>query len=194
MSSGVPTADCELRFLRAGLEKLESYLLSKEIYWPVGIAARSGETPYPQMTLGALLLALRRAQALAGTPAETAEADRLALQLDATRQRWRVAWEQKAAAEFQARLTLWRNFIEEYRQEPGNHFSHYRYEVGRRVLLHLLAEQAGELPEAHRALLSGLDAVLAQVLVPGDFIWEIELEQLFPREVFWYLFGRLPEQ
>lgn len=189
----LPAAEYDLRFLRAGLERLESYLLSTEVYWAVGIAALPGEAPYPQLTLGALLLARRRAQTLAGASAESAEAQRLAFQLEATRQRWQVAWARKAAVEFQARLSLWRNFIEDYRQEPENHYNRYRYEVGRRVMLQLLAEDAGVLPEAQAALLSGLDAVLSQALLPGEFAWEPALAQGFPQETFWYLYGRLPE-
>ncbi len=42
----------ELRYLRAGLEMLEDYIQSSELYWSIGISARQGQTPYPQMTLG----------------------------------------------------------------------------------------------------------------------------------------------
>jgi hypothetical protein len=112
-------------------------------------------------------------------------------QLDATRSRWRVAWEGKAAREFHARLNLWRDFLEEYRENPGNNADRYSYEVQRRVMLQLLSPDAVEAPPAEVQMFHGLDQLLRAVFIPGDFIWEPDLATGFPQETFWYLFGRL---
>ncbi len=187
------TASYDLRFLSAGLERLESYLLSGDVYWAIGVSAPAGEPPYPQMTLGALLLANLRARARATLLMERAESERLGIQLDAIRSSWRVAWGKKATQEFRARLTLWRNFLEEYRKEPPAHYDRYLYEVGRRVMLNLLKDQTEELPATYVDLLDGLDGVLRVILIPGEFVWESELAASFPPEKFWFLYGNLPE-
>jgi len=114
------TTSHDLQYLQAGLDQLESYLLSKDLYRPIGIQAARGQPPYPQLTLGWLLLARLRAQATSQTPAQLAELQRLSQQVDGLRTRWRTAWGDKAQAEFRARLNLWRDFLEEYRQAPAS--------------------------------------------------------------------------
>ena len=49
---------------------MEQYLLSKDIYWPVGVSTSAGETPYPKLTLGTLLLVQQRLEALTVSTAQ----------------------------------------------------------------------------------------------------------------------------
>jgi hypothetical protein len=189
----MPSAEYDLRYLHAGVEQLEAYLLASGVYWPPGISAPAGETPYPQLTLGNLLLSRQRARATAQEAAQRAELERLEREMETMRSQWRSAWGKKATAEFSARLSLWRNFMEEYRQEPAREHDRYAYEVGRRVLLHLLAAEAEELPEAEVEMLAGLDAILRATLVPGAFVWDAELAPAFPAGIYWYLYGTVPE-
>ncbi len=55
-------ANYDLRYLAAGVENLESYLLSADLYWPPGIQSKPGETPYPSLTPANLLLARKKAE------------------------------------------------------------------------------------------------------------------------------------
>lgn len=190
----MPSAEYDLWYLRDGISQLENYLLSEEIYWPVGIAAPANEPPYPQLTLGNLLLAHQRARAVAQTPEQRAELDRLSMELEATRARWRAAWGRKARAEFHARLNLWRDFMEEYRKEPSAQYDRYAYEAGRRVLLGLLRPEADDLPKTELEVLDSLDRILQALLVPRAFIWEAELAPAFPQDEYWYLYGQLPKK
>lgn len=185
------TFDYDLRYVQAGVEQLEAYLLSPELYWPSGVSARSGETPYPQLTLSNLLLALRRLQATAQTPGQKEELSRLEQQLEANRYRWRSAWRKKAQVDFHARLRLWRDFLEEYRQKPSAHYDRYTYEVGRRVQLHLLESEIPDLKAAEKEAVQGLDKLLRAFFVPGEFVWDAALKSSFPPETFWYLYGHL---
>lgn len=110
--------------------------------------------------------------------------------MDDVRDRWRVAWERKAGRGFQARLRLWNSFLEDYRENPNANADRYRYEVERRVMLHLLMDEAEAIPEAEMDLLKDLDKVVRSALAPGDFIWGPELENGFPQEPYWYLYGQ----
>ena len=189
----MPSVEYDLRYLQASLEQLESYLLSKDIYRPIGIQAARGETPYPQLTLGWLLLIRQRLQSLAQFSAERTELERLSQQLDTLRTHWRTAWGTKAQLEFRARLNLWRDFLEEYRADPAANSDRYSYEVNRRLLLEILAAEAGQLPDAEQAALFGLDEWLRAILVPGGFIWEPQLAASFPTPSYWYLYGILSD-
>ena len=187
------TAAYDLRYLRAALDQLENYLLSKDIYRPIGLQAARGETPYPQLTLGWLLLTRQRARATAQALAELSELERLSQQLDALRSHWRTAWSNKAQAEFGARLNLWRDFLEDYRHDPAANLDRYAYEVNRRLLLDLLASEVDHLPDAEQQALAGLDDWLRAVLLPSGFIWEPVLASAFPRPTYWYLYARLSD-
>ena len=167
-------------YLKAGIPELGDYLLSKELYWP--ISARG--YMLPRLTIGGTLLALARLEAR-GERVES-----LVMQLDGVRSKWRVAWETKAGREVRARMRLWSNYLADYRYNPEGHADAFPHEVRYRVMLQLLL---GELPSppAEQEGLSQLDGVLRASLSFSDFIWDADLQPGFPREVYWFLYGRL---
>ncbi len=165
-------------YLKAGLEELESYLLSGEVYWPLG------RSSLPRLTLGNLLLSRLRLKAR-GLLSAAEEA-----RLEEQRFRWRIAWEKKVQREFRSRLRLWKNYLEDYSETPSAFASDYPQEVRQRAILELLqAELATPLPET--LLLGQLDDHLRTVFIPGPFLWEADLQPAFPKETWWYLYGRL---
>lgn len=186
----MPSAKYELGYLRAALDTLEDYLLSTELYWPIGAASPAGEPDYPRLTLGGMLLAQKRAHAQDMTVEQRDELARIDEQIDAIRNRWRVAWERKAGKGFSQRLRLWNDFIEDYRQNPKGNADRYNYEAERRVMLHLLGNEADVIPEAEQELLMALDKLLRAVLIPGNFIWDQQLQRGFPKATYWYLYGQ----
>lgn len=189
----MPSAEYDLWYLRAGVEQLESYLLSKDIYWSIGTSPPVGEPPYPQLTLGWLLFANLRAQSTCETPEQRNELDRIDWQLKTVRTRRRAAWGLKAYSEFKSRLTLWRNFLEDYRKKPEANYDRYAYEVARRVILHLLESEADDIQMTEIDMLNGLDQLLRVFFVSGDFVWDEILTPSFPEEPYWYLYGNLPK-
>lgn len=188
------SAEYDLAYLREGTSQLEEYLFSKELYWSIGISAPAGETPYPRLTLGGVLLARVRAHAWSLESSQREELIRLDERISEVRNRWREIWARKSAHGFRARLNLWRDFLEEYRQDPFDNFSRYHYEVRRRVMLNLLASETDQIPPAQSTLLEALDQVLRAKFIPGEFLWEQELSNGFPSATYWYLYGRLQEE
>lgn len=188
----MPSIEYDLNYLKAGVQALEDYLLSSDLYWPIGIREPRGETPYPRLTLGGILLAQARLHAHKDLSDEQkAMLASLDGQIEATRSKWKVAWGKKAANEFRSRLRLWSNFLDEYRDNPAANVDRYAYEASRRVQLHLLGPQADQVPQAELELLSGLDQLLHASLLRGDFIWDSRLAAGFPNDPYWYLYGNL---
>ena len=182
----------DFQYLKSGLEVLERYLLSDEVYWRVDVSTPAGNPPYPQLTLGWILL--YRCRMEDGYDMDTNQRMQLesaVRQLDSLREEWRSAWAQKAAREFESRLTLWKNFLEDYRDEKSEHANRYPYEVNRRVMLDLLRRETDDIDEAHLELLTALDGLLKGNWVPGDFVWDSKLASAFPKITFWYLYGHL---
>jgi hypothetical protein len=184
----------DLRYLQAGAEILEDFLLSQDVYWPVGIQAPPGETPYPQLSLGGMALAQARAQVHVNTQDEVKQLQRVLENIESAHQQWRSAWGGKAAYEMNARLNQWRTYLEDYREHPQANYDRYRYEVFRRVIIALLASQVDRMREAEQEMLHGLDALVNTLLAPSGFVWEADLQKAFPHDPYWYLYGLLPKE
>jgi hypothetical protein len=187
-------SDYDLRYLAAGLEALEPYLLNPGLYWPPGVEANPGQPPYPSLTPGSLILALRRAETRATSNKAREEYNQIDLRFTSMKTRWRSAWEKKVLRDFHARLGLWRNFLEEFRENPAVNQDRYPYEITRRVQLHLLLDEARDFPAAELQMLSGLDRKLRAIFRQGGFVWEADLVRAFPQEPFWYLYGMMTEE
>lgn len=181
----------DLIFLDAGIDQLEYYLLSDDIYQILPIRAPGGHSPYPQLTLGWLLLFLLRSKIRAETDTQRSAIQRIAREIDLTKTKWRAAWGRKARAEFSARLDLWRAFLTDYRKNPESNIDRYEYEVNRRVLIELLQPEADTIPSAELDALRGLDLLLKAVLEEDEFIWDDDLRSSFPKSEYWFLYGRL---
>ena len=167
-------------YLEAGIPELERYLLSDELYWP--ISARGYDLP--RLTIGGILLTQGQLEA------RDERIESLLAQLDGVRSRWRVAWETKVSREFGARMRLWSNYLTDYRQNPEGHADSYPHEVRYRVMLQLLMAEIHVQPSEQDSL-SRLDSLLRANLTTGEFIWESDLQDGFPREVYWFLYGKL---
>ena len=188
----------DLRYLKAGVEELEQYLLSSQLYWPVHVVTPTGETPYLRLTPGELLLAREKLRAHSLSPGYNdevtspvqAKIDRLEGDFEVIRSKWRGNWGKKAAQDFSSRLALWRNFLGDYRKVPDDQAPFYAYEVRTRVILQLLEPEAVGIPAAELDMRTGLDTLLRAILVPGEFIWEAALEAGFPKADYWYLYAQ----
>jgi hypothetical protein len=183
----------DLRYLEAGIDILESYLLSDDLFWPPGLQAKYGEPPYPSLTPGSILLAQKKAEILVKEPSDRIRLDHSFLRIDQITSQWQVAWNKKARLDFQVRLRLWRDFLDDVREKSEAHYDRYKYEVTRRVQLHLLEIQQIHLEAKDVEMLSILDKRLRGILKPGNFIWEVDLAVGFSPDEFWYLYGNIRE-
>lgn len=181
----------DLGYVRVSLPLLSNYLLSKDIYWSLGVNPPIRDAGYPQLTLGGIMLALARLEAREASLAQKHEIQIIENNLERIKVKWKVAWQRKAVREFGARLKLWVNFLEDVRDNPQNHCDRYSYEVSRRVMLHLLERDVGDLPASDIELLHGIDELLRAVFIQNGFIWEKEIERGFPRDPYWFLYGRI---
>lgn len=183
-----------LRYLEAGAEVLEDYLLSSHLFWDISSTASKGRRKLPNLTMGGLLLAWKLAQAGARTTEQVARFERASAKVEAVHRRWQVAWENKCRQSFLNRLNMWRNFIEEYRDQPEENADRFAYEVRWRAMLHLLQAEGQPIEPAVLNLLEMMDKILRHVLRPGPFVWQEELSGGFPQEEYWFLYGQLPRE
>ena len=189
------TAEYELHFLEACIPLLKDYLLSKELDWPAGVSAKANLPPYPRLTIGNFLLFLQRLRGkqMKGkiTSEQELRLDQLEQDLDAQRDRWRSHWYQKAERELGYRLRMWGNYLEDYRDNPSGNVDRFAYEIRLRVMIELLLPECGQVSTSEKDMLVGLDRILRNVLVAGEFIWDEEIQPGFPPDIYWFLYGSL---
>jgi len=89
-----------------------------------------------------------------------------------------VAWEKKAGQCFLVRSRMWRDFLQEYRENSQDNAERFGYEVRLRTMLELLKTEYQQ-QSAEVELLSGLDSYLSSVLEPSRFIGSLEYRMLF---------------
>jgi hypothetical protein len=184
--------DYDFRYLDSGIEILEQYLLSDEVFWPVNVSPPEGEPAYPLLTLDGLLLARARLTSRRITPDQLYKVERVYSKLELDRLKWKVAWEEKASKCYQVRARMWRTFIQEYQDNPQENADRYNYEVRLRVMLELLKTEILQPPTVDTGLLKSLDGYLKSILVYTEFIWDEDIQAGFPETDYWFLYGKLP--
>jgi len=190
--SPMKSLEYDLKYLISGLESLEEYLISGEVFWPMNINPPTGEPEYPRMTLDGMLLAGARLVRRSASIDKQIQVEQALSELDMIRIKWRVAWEAKAEKCFRTRERMWRNFIQEYQDNPQENADRYPYEVRLRVMLELLKNEISHQFIMKESLLGEMDGYLRNVLVREGFIWEAQVQAGFPESEYWFLYGKLP--
>ena len=128
-------ADYDLGYLQTGLAEIEPYLLSGELFWPLGT--------YPRLTIGGLLFALARCRVQDLSPSKQSRLQKCQSLLDSTRTRWQTAWRKKSEREFVSRLKQWQHYINDLTQNPDKHIPYYQTDVRARSFISLLSRDRG---------------------------------------------------
>ncbi len=111
-------------------------------------------------------------------------------QLEAIHAKWRTAWQRKAKREYLARVNLWKNYLEDYSQAPDSQSDLYPQQVQWRVILQLLL-QYPSISMEEIEFLRELDTIVKSSWLSGGFVWEPDVEAIFPEPEYWFLHGRL---
>ena len=182
-----------LRLLETSLEELEAFLLSPEILWPLDIRSLPGESPFPRLSLGALLLTLDELDALHPelSPEQKARLLRAMRRWETLRQKWRSAMDRKAQQEMRMRFNLWKGYLADL-EEDRSAVEAYPREVRQRVLFERLVESliGEQAPEELVRPMRGLDGQLLERSLPAGFLWDPRLRGSYPSDRYWFLYRK----
>jgi hypothetical protein len=174
------------------LDEFENYILTSEIFWPLS-KKRIGGIPLPRLTLGGLILALDElaAQKPQMSPKQAAHYERTLRTFDRLSSKWRVAMENKAAQEIQARLNIWRAYMQDLEEDP-HLIENYPWEVRTRVMINNLTDILASIPdfETQNEMINHLDKRIDDFLVPGKFLWDEPLQPVYPKSKFPFLYKK----
>lgn len=174
-------------------DKLQEYILSDALYMPVS-GGFFGSSSTPQLTTGAFLLRRRRLSLLRDDldARQRSLLDATLKQHDDTQREWRLHYEKKLQQEVNSRLQMMAAFFRECSESPRDCAAAYPVEAMRRTIVQEIVLAMDEFDYDKRELLSKLghcDAGLRRYLQLSAFIWAPQLELVYPRAIFWWLYA-----
>jgi hypothetical protein len=186
-----PTPD--LIACQAMAEEFEAYLESDVLYWQMD-ALRPGGDQLPKLTVGGFLERARRLRAAPLSTAQRTMLDEATRKFESVRDAYRSRYESRVLHDLRGRLDAWAWFLDDYAKLPNEEAPYYPARAHTRLAIQLLLEELAEdsATEFTRSLFA-LDQRLRADWIDGPFVWHSTLAHAFPRERFWWLYGRLKQ-
>jgi hypothetical protein len=196
MSEQTLDLDGDLREARDMADGLEDYVRGSELYGSLG-GGLFGSGKGPALTVGALLLRLRRLNALRDklSPAQLSTLAAAEAKHDTVRKEWTRHYTEKIVREANSRLDAMRAYFEECSNNARLCASAYLPEAMRRSIVEEIVEYmaTNNMPSEELATkMKGADGKLRRYIQATDFIWAAELMPVYPQERFWWLYARPP--
>jgi hypothetical protein len=177
---------------QAMAKEFEAYLKSDVLHWQMD-TKRLGGSQLPKLTIGGFLERARRLRAAPLSPDQQAALEEAIRQVERVRDAHRLRYMTKALHDLRSRLDAWAWFLDDYTKRPNEEAPYYPAQVHTRLGIELLLEELpgnSEVNDLSRRL-STLDDRLRAYWIDGAFVWHSSLVGAFPREQFWWLYGRL---
>ncbi len=189
-------ADRDLREAKAMVDGLVPYVYEDALYGRTKTGLFGGSA-MPALTIGGLLLRLRRLEAIADrlSPAQRDQLSQVSAAHDAIRAEWRQHYIEKLQREGASRLKAMATFFEECEDSPRSCAGIYPPEVLRRTIVQEVMRALAAQGEPHDELLKamrGVDGKLRRFTAPTDFLWEDALIPAYPQGEFWWLYAAPP--
>ena len=189
MGEGFEHLKQDLIALEAMATEMEDYLKSEVLFWPLQHGG------LPRLTLGGYLLRQHRLLALRNL-LNMDEQSRLHIAINTFNQCVRekvVRFEQRAHQELHARLRQWLEYFNDLQQSKGA-AAYFASSVEIRAIIEALIHQLQVAPYRIDPQicqeLAQLDSRLANQWQPDKFVWSVEWEEAYPKEAYWWLYGR----
>lgn len=180
--------DRDLREARELVEAFVPYIYGDELY---GRATMNG----PMLTPGAILLRLKRLQALRGqmNTAQNNAFEEIESRFATSSREWNTHFQKKLVREAEARLRDVQTYLSECKDDPKICASSYLPEAMRRTMVQIIMD---ELPQSEqdelKTKVKNADNGLRRYVEDTDFIWADSLKAVYPRDTFWWLYSRPP--
>lgn len=189
-----PDLELSLEIAEAMAAEFEDYLSSDDLYRQLVVKTAVGDQ-IPKMSAGSLLEILQDLSRAAETGRlTTGQADRLGELSDTIEQltrRYASLYHQKLARELKSQIDSWRWFLQDCRDDLSHCREDYPFEVRIRNRIAILVDALGDRTPADQiSRLERLDQTLQGVLTPSEFILDRSLQDRYPRDRYWWLYGQ----
>lgn len=182
----------DLNELKRMINSFEDYLRRNELYGTIGGGFLTGGSN-PQLTVGAVVMRLRRLEALRDQLNDSQQSQ--LSQLEARHAEIRATQSEpyltKIEREAHSRLNAMERFFEECQDDFTVCPRIYKPEVLRRTIvqeLFLVMEEADITSEELDKKARKTDAMLRRYITETDFVWDNQLKSVYPKETFWWMY------
>lgn len=198
MSETVYNIERDLKEAQAMADALIPYVYQDQLYGKVGGGGLFSGSDMPSLTIGALLTRLRRlrAQEHLLTDDQRATLAKVETQNENVRNEWNLHYSGKLVQEANSRLKAMDSFFTECEEDPRLCANVYLPEALRRTIVQELTDALVryDLPvdDLNRSIRQ-VDGKLRRYTEPNEFVWAKELEAVYPRENYWWLYAKPPQ-
>lgn len=174
---------------------LEQYVRGDQLYGAIGAGSFYG---MPSMTVGGLLLRLRRLDVLREhlKDHQIKTLDQAIAQYDSVRHEWAFHYEGKVMREAHSRIDAMKGFFYECADNIRQCIGIYRPEMTRRTIVQELLKEMHVLDLSDAKLMTKIeetDDKLTRYVERADFQWSAVLRPAFPEDEYWWLYHRPPD-
>jgi|WetSurMetagenome_2_1015567.scaffolds.fasta_scaffold416897_2 hypothetical protein len=166
----------DLHFLNSAATELSDYLDSTVFDWQMRQSRIS-------LTPGRVLLSIARLSSVKVVDGKTLT---LISSIKEIINLKKTTWHQKIAQEFPRRLKIWENLINDFAEEGVD--KTFAVQIVNRVILSLLEMEYPMSSARYASRMDKIDELLRKMIIPGEFIWDSQLESVFTKKEFWFLF------
>jgi len=182
----------DLAIAQAMADELEEYLINDDLFRPVVAHMPVGDMRLT-MTGASLLSRLHRlaADRDALTLEQQQQLDALQAQVAATVNSLKTRFHERLQREMKARLNSLQWFLDDCAEGVQSCKANFPFEMRHRQRIEeILKELGDDVPAELMKRLQSIDQRIQRLARPSDFIWDPELEHVFPRVPYWYLYVR----
>lgn len=185
--------DTDLNEAMKMAEVLDDYVRSDQLYGYAGALFSN----MPSMTIGALVLRLRRLDILRDQlkDHQSKKLDKTVDRFMQVRTDWAYHYSEKMQKEAHSRIDSMKTFFYECQENIGNCIAIYKPEMMRRTIVQELVREMQDLDIKDVDLIvkmSEIDDRLRKVTEASDFQWAEILKPAYDREEFWWLYNSPP--
>ena len=180
----------DLAVLEAFAAELEEYIVKDELYRTVRVHLPAGDQMI-QMSGGDLLTRIFRLSAERDrlTPEQQARFNAARGVAEKIIYSLRTRFHQRLQREVKARLDSLNWFLDECSSDPARCRGEYPFEIRNRQRIDAIVGELGtDLPSELKNQISRIDERIRMIVRPANFAWDTQLEPVFPRTRFWYLY------
>jgi uncharacterized membrane-anchored protein YhcB (DUF1043 family) len=185
----------DLKEAKAMADGLASYVRGDSLYGNAGGGIFSS---MPSLTVGALVMRLRRLDALRDQMQDRQQKtlDSAIDTYDNVIREWRHHYEQKILREMDSRLDAMRSFFKECAESERQCASVYRPEQLRRTIVQELLRESDSqniaISDTLKNKVRSTDKSLRGFFRPAEFEWSEMLQPVYSEDEFWWLYQRPP--
>lgn len=182
--------EVDLAVLAAEIDELEEYIVKGDIYRTVRVQTPAG-MQMVQMSAGDLLSRLYRLEGERErlSVEQRSRTKELALAARSTIYSLRTRFHDLLKREIKTRIDSLNWFLDDVIGDPKRARVEYPYEIRNRQRIQLMVDElAEEMTPELKSQVSRVDERIRLIVRPAEFVWDSQLEPIFPRERFWYMY------